>query len=116
MTTSADSLSSPLVARANFAARPCVATFAEAAERKPIRQRFEGRVVGDGMVRSRTVRVERLVRHPKYHKRMRLSKNYVVDDPLEQSEVGDIVEIASMKPMSKKKTFEITEIVRKVKK
>eukprot|EP00466_Bigelowiella_natans_P006855 jgi/Bigna1/52653/estExt_Genewise1Plus.C_100068 len=106
--------------RAGFTACPRVtrhsmATFAEA-EKKPIRQRFEGRIVGDGMQRSRTVRVERLVRHPKYHKRMRLSKNYVVDDPTESTEVGDVVQIASIKPMSKRKSFEIVEVVRKVKK
>eukprot|EP00465_Bigelowiella_longifila_P000178 CAMPEP_0185251342 /NCGR_PEP_ID=MMETSP1359-20130426/755_1 /TAXON_ID=552665 /ORGANISM="Bigelowiella longifila, Strain CCMP242" /LENGTH=143 /DNA_ID=CAMNT_0027833189 /DNA_START=39 /DNA_END=470 /DNA_ORIENTATION=+ len=106
--------------RAGFTACPGVtrhslATFAEA-ERKPIRQKFEGRIVGDGMQKSRTVRVERLVRHPKYHKRMRLSKNFIVDDPTESTEVGDVVQIASIKPMSKRKAFEIVEVVRKVKK
>merc|ERR1712023_389362 len=67
-----------------FARSPCTmrstAVFAE--EPRKIRQVLEGRVISDKMDKSRTVRVERLVRHPKYHKRMRLSKNYIVHDPL----------------------------------
>eukprot|EP00472_Partenskyella_glossopodia_P006346 CAMPEP_0197524154 /NCGR_PEP_ID=MMETSP1318-20131121/8905_1 /TAXON_ID=552666 /ORGANISM="Partenskyella glossopodia, Strain RCC365" /LENGTH=108 /DNA_ID=CAMNT_0043077037 /DNA_START=153 /DNA_END=479 /DNA_ORIENTATION=- len=95
--------------------RPSFAVRAEAAAapRPVIRQNFEGRVISDKMMKSAVVRVERLVKHPKYHKRMRLSKNFIVDDPENAAEIGDTVRIGSIKPKSKTKSFEIMEVVRK---
>mmetsp|Transcript_8704 Transcript_8704/g.12998 ORF Transcript_8704/g.12998 Transcript_8704/m.12998 type:complete len:147 (+) Transcript_8704:37-477(+) len=107
-------LSLPLSARVASApcvARPSVAVMAEA--NAPIRQRFEGRVVSTNLQDSAVVRVERLVKHPKYHKRVRLSKKYIIHDPENTAEIGDIVKIASIKPISKRKTFELDTIVRK---
>eukprot|EP00469_Lotharella_globosa_P018314 CAMPEP_0167814550 /NCGR_PEP_ID=MMETSP0112_2-20121227/2486_1 /TAXON_ID=91324 /ORGANISM="Lotharella globosa, Strain CCCM811" /LENGTH=153 /DNA_ID=CAMNT_0007713785 /DNA_START=12 /DNA_END=473 /DNA_ORIENTATION=+ len=97
-----------------FARSPCtMRSTAVFAEPRKIRQVLEGRVISDKMDKSRTVRVERLVRHPKYHKRMRLSKNYIVHDPLEQTEEGDLVRIGARSPVSKRKTFEVVDVVRK---
>eukprot|EP00954_Amorphochlora_amoebiformis_P003737 289809-Amorphochlora_amoeboformis.AAC.2 len=80
--------SRPCIVRPSFAARSTVgATEAEQAVRKPIRQVFEGRVVSDNLDKSVVVRVERFVKHPKYHKRVRLSKNYIVHDPDNTAEV-----------------------------
>uniref|UniRef100_A0A7S0CPM0 Small ribosomal subunit protein uS17c n=1 Tax=Amorphochlora amoebiformis TaxID=1561963 RepID=A0A7S0CPM0_9EUKA len=106
--------SRPCIVRPSFAARSTVgATEAEPAVRKPIRQVFEGRVVSDNLDKSVVVRVERFVKHPKYHKRVRLSKNYIVHDPDNTAETGDRVKISSIAPVSKRKAFEVKEITRK---
>ena len=70
---------------------------------------FTGTVVKTAMKDTATVRIERYVKHPKYGKYMRLSKNYLVHDPGNKAAVGDRVVIRETRPISKRKHFELSE-------
>lgn len=58
------------------------------------------------------VRVDRMVNHPKYGKRFRVSKNYAVHDPINQTHIGDSVSIVEMKPISKTKTWRLVNVLK----
>ena len=78
------------------------------------RKVIQGKVTSDSMKQTVTVEVERYRTVRIYGKRIRVSKKYHVHDEEEKCEVGDIVVISSIPPMSKTKTFKIQDIVRKV--
>lgn len=54
-----------------------------------------------------TVAVERYVQHPKYKKFMRRTKKYLVHNPGNTVQEGDTVTIREVKPISKRKHFQI---------
>ena len=62
------------------------------------------------MVKTATVRVDRVVGHPLYKKRIKHSKKYHVHDEV-GAKVGDTVKFAASKPISKIKKWAILEIV-----
>jgi small subunit ribosomal protein S17 len=68
---------------------------------------FRGTVVSAKMKDTATVAVERYVQHPKYKKFMRRTKKYLAHDPGNTVKEGDAVEIREVKPISKRKHFEI---------
>ena len=70
-----------------------------------------GRVVSDKMDKSITVMVERLVKHPIYGKFIKRSTKYMAHDENNQAKQGDIVSIASCRPLSKNKTFKLVSVV-----
>jgi len=72
-----------------------------------------GEVVSDRMEKTRVVKVERLLRHPRYQKVMRKRKKFVVDDPKNESHIGDKVRIAETRPLSKRKRWRLLEILEK---
>lgn len=74
-------------------------------------QRFLGTVVGTAMKKTIKVCVERLVKHQKYQRVMRLKKNYLVHDPHELAVIGDMVAIEYCGKISRRKAFNLTEIL-----
>ncbi len=70
-----------------------------------------GRVVSDKADKTRTVLVERKVRHPLYGKFIRRSTRLYVHDESNESRVGDTVRIRECKPLSKLKRFALVEIM-----
>ncbi|NIM03133.1 30S ribosomal protein S17 [bacterium] len=72
-----------------------------------------GRVVGDKMEKTRIVAVERLFRHPQYEKVIKRRKKFMVDDPKNESHVGDKVRIAETRPLSKRKRWRVLEVLEK---
>lgn len=68
---------------------------------------FRGTVVAAKMKDTVTVAVERFVQHPKYKKFIRRTKKYLVHNPGNTVQVGDAVTIREVKPISKRKHFEI---------
>jgi small subunit ribosomal protein S17 len=76
------------------------------------RKTLEGVVVSDKMNKTRTVRVARSVRHAFYEKVMKSSKKFHAHDENNEAREGDIVEIASVRPMSKLKRWRIVRIVK----
>lgn len=66
---------------------------------------LEGVVVKAAMQDTATVAVERYVKHPKYQKYQRRTKNYLVHNPGNKAAVGDKVTIRETKPISKLKRF-----------
>jgi len=68
---------------------------------------FRGTVVSSKMQDTVTVAVERYIQHPKYKKFMRRTKKYLVHNPGNTAEEGATVTIREVKPISKRKHFEI---------
>ena len=70
---------------------------------------LSGTVVSDKMAKTVVVSVTRFVKHPKYKKYIKISKNYKAHDETNKHKVGDKVDIIETKPMSKDKTFKVVE-------
>ncbi len=58
-----------------------------------------------------TVKVDRMVSHPKYGKRFRVSQKFAAHDETNQAKIGDTVTIVETKPISKTKTWRVTAVV-----
>lgn len=80
---------------------------------KERRKRLTGHVVSDKMDKTVIVRVERLVRHPRYEKVLRQVKKYKVHDEENECRVGDVVRIVESRPLSREKRYRVEEIVRR---
>lgn len=70
-----------------------------------------GTIVSDKMNQTAVVHVSRMVEHPLYHKRYRLSKRFKAHNPENQYKEGDKVVIEETRPLSKDKNW---KIIRKV--
>lgn len=68
---------------------------------------LKGTVVSAKCDKTVTVRVERRVKHPLYHKFMTRSKKFAAHDETNQFKEGDVVSIQECKPYSKMKTWEV---------
>jgi small subunit ribosomal protein S17 len=76
------------------------------------RKTKEGTVVSAGkMDKTVVVRVERLTRHPLYGKVLRRSTKFKAHDELNDCREGDRVAISECRPLSKEKSWRVTEIV-----
>ena len=73
------------------------------------RRVMEGRVVSDKADKTVTVLVERRVMHPLYKKYFKRSKKYLAHDESNQCGIGDLVAIEECAPISKRKTWTVTE-------
>ena len=71
----------------------------------------EGVVVSDAMHKTRVVRIERVYRHPKYQRVIRMSKRLKAHDEGNESKVGDRVLIEETRPLSKEKRWRIRQIL-----
>ncbi len=70
-----------------------------------------GKVISNKMDKTVSVLVERLVKHPVYGKYIKRSTKFLVHDEHNQCQEGDIVSIASCRPLSKRKTFKLVEVI-----
>jgi small subunit ribosomal protein S17 len=61
---------------------------------------FTGKVIARKMAKTATVEVTRIVVHPLYQKRFKVSRKYLVHD-VTDAKVGDKVKFAASKPYSK---------------
>ena len=73
------------------------------------KRRLTGVVVSNKMEKSATVRVERLVKHPRYHKYIKRRKTYMVHDEANSAKPGDQVVIEESRPISRRKRWVIVE-------
>ncbi len=74
-----------------------------------------GKVVSDSMEKSVVVKVEYLVSHPLYKKRIKKSTKFMAHDEKDICNIGDKVKIAETRPLSKRKRWRVTEILEKTK-
>jgi small subunit ribosomal protein S17 len=72
-----------------------------------------GMVISSAMDKSVVVQVSYLVSHKLYKKRIRRSSKFMAHDEKNICEVGDKVKIVSTKPLSKRKKWEVVEIIQK---
>ena len=75
------------------------------------RKSREGVVVSDAMQKTRVVRIERVFRHPRYERVVRVSKKLKAHDENNESRVGDRVLIEETRPLSKDKRWRIRQIL-----
>ncbi len=72
-----------------------------------------GKVVSAKCDKTITVLVETHRRHPLYKKRVKYSKKYYAHDEKNQAKEGDTVKIASTRPLSKTKRYELVKVIEK---
>ncbi len=72
-----------------------------------------GVVVSNKMQKTVVVEVERVFRHPFYHKVMRASKRFKAHDEGNQCSVGDLVEIMETRPISRDKKWRVVNTIGK---
>jgi len=75
------------------------------------RKHREGLVVSNKMDKTVVVVVERLVRHPQYHKFLRQRARYKAHDERNQCEIGDRVRLVESRPLSREKRWAVQSIL-----
>jgi len=83
-------------------------------ERAQRRERT-GRVVSNKMDKSITVAVDRQIKHAIYGKFITKTTKYMAHDENNEANIGDTVQIMSIRPLSKRKTWRLVSIVEKAK-
>jgi|TARA_B100001996_G_scaffold284176_1_gene224483 small subunit ribosomal protein S17 len=66
-----------------------------------------GIVVSNNMDKSIVVKIERKIKHPIYKKTIKRSKKYVAHDENNECQIGDFVQIAECRPLSKRKRYRL---------
>ncbi len=80
--------------------------------RERIKER-EGVVVSARMTKTVVVRVQRLVPHPLYGKRIRVNERYKAHDEKGECREGDRVLLIESRPLSKDKRWRISRILKR---
>jgi len=72
-----------------------------------------GKVVSDKRTKTITVLVERRTKHELYGKIVARSSKYHAHDEKSEYKMGDVVEIAETRPISKTKSWVVTRLIEK---
>lgn len=72
---------------------------------------IQGEVVKIAGDKTVTVLVERKVLHPRYRKIVKRFKKYLIHDEKAQAQVGDTVTAIECRPISKRKSFRLQQIL-----
>lgn len=83
-------------------------------DQKQRKQRV-GIVSSNKMDKSVTVLIERKLRHPIYGKFVKKSKKFLAHDPKNDCNEGDKVKIMETRPLSKRKSWRVVEILERAK-
>jgi small subunit ribosomal protein S17 len=70
-----------------------------------------GVVVSDKMHKTISVRVERIIQHPRYKKFLRRHVTFKAHDEKGEAKTGDVVEIMETRPLSKTKNWRLVRVV-----
>jgi small subunit ribosomal protein S17 len=79
------------------------------------RRERKGRVVSNKMDKSITVAVDRKVKHAIYGKYITKTTKYMAHDENNEANEGDKVQIMSTRPLSKRKSWRLVEIIERAK-
>jgi small subunit ribosomal protein S17 len=82
------------------------------AGRRGNRAQKVGIVASDKMQKTVVVRVDRLVKHPKYRRYVRRTSKFMAHDEVGAT-IGDKVRIVETRPLSARKRWRVVEIVQK---
>jgi small subunit ribosomal protein S17 len=86
----------------------------ETSDAKPRRiVRKQGVVASAKMAKTIVVRIDRMVRHPKYKKIIRRTTKAYAHDPNRDAREGDVVEIEFTRPLSKQKRWVLVKVLKK---
>ncbi len=83
----------------------------ETAVSRSNRKTLKGLVVSNCQDKTIIIRVDRLAKHKKYKKVIKVSKKYYAHDEENAANVGDTVSIMETRPLSKLKRWRLVEIV-----
>ncbi len=87
----------------------------KSAEERARKKGWVGKVVSDKMDKAIVIAVERRVQHPVYKKYFKKTTRLMVHDQNNEAGVGDIVRVMECRPLSKKKSCRLVEVVEKAK-
>ncbi|MBN1808609.1 MAG: 30S ribosomal protein S17 [Planctomycetes bacterium] len=73
---------------------------------------LSGVVAGSSMDKSIVVAIKRLVKHPKYEKRIYRTTKVMAHDENNEAAVGDEVEIMITRPLSKRKRWRLIRVLK----
>lgn len=76
-------------------------------------RKLRGTIVSVKMQNTVVVRVDRLKKHSKYLKYIRVSKRFKADSAGGDDKLGDVVIIQETRPISKDKRWRVVELVRR---
>lgn len=76
-------------------------------------RKLVGKVVSDKRSKTITVLIERRTKHELYGKIVAKSSKYHAHDENNEYKLGDVVEIAESRPISKTKSWVVTRLVEK---
>ena len=82
---------------------------------RPQRKERTGTVVSNKMDKTITVAVDRQIKHPVYKKYLTKTSKYMAHDEENSASEGDVVRIMSTRPLSKHKSWRLTEILEQAK-
>lgn len=82
---------------------------------KKLRKQRTGVVTSNSADKTITVLIERKLRHPKYGKFVKKSKKFLSHDEKNECNVGDTVKIMETRPLSKRKSWRLVEILERAK-
>ena len=75
-------------------------------------RRLQGIVVKTASSKTATVRIDRLLRHRRLKRVIRRSRKYLVHDEKGLARIGDTVAIEETRPLSKRKRWQVAEVIR----
>ena len=93
-----------------------ISTSSTAAQAEPMAKNTRtlvGKVVSDKRNKTITVQIERRTKHELYGKIVARSSKYHAHDENGEYRLGDVVEIAETRPISKTKSWVVTRLVQK---
>lgn len=99
----------------NVDAQPGDASGTEAGKRGRRAEKV-GVVASDKMEKTVVVRVDRLIKHPKYRRYVRRTSKFMAHDESNEASIGDKVRIVETRPLSARKRWRVVEIVQKAEK
>ena len=76
------------------------------------RQKLVGEVVSEKMQKTVVVNVTKKIAHPVYGKYIKRSKKYMAHVGAVEANIGNIVEIRLIPPMSKNKRWLVSKVIR----
>ena len=84
-----------------------------AMKKRGMRRQVMGTVVSNKMNKTVIVQVDRLVKHPLYHKFVKRRARFAVHDETNACKTGDKVSIIGTRPLSRTKRWRVSKIVEK---
>ena len=78
-----------------------------------MKRQLVGTVVSDKMDKTVIVLVERLVKHPLYHKYIRRRARFAAHDENNACRVGDKVLLTGTRPLSRTKRWRVSKVMEK---
>jgi len=76
------------------------------------KRQITGTVIKIAGEKTATMLVERKVLHPRYHKTVKRFKKYLIHDEKGVAKVGDTISAIECRPISKRKSFRLLEILK----